>query len=88
MTAPWYTDPANLARLVRFYAADGEPLDHDEVVYLLEKPWKHADGWARMTTPCPECKAPAGEPCRDLDTGRRFTTCHSIRVEDATEEDR
>lgn len=80
----WYTDPSNLARLVAHLASEDPSLSAADVardVLPVIRRW--APEYAVASVVCPECKSPAGEPCRDLDTGRRLRGAHSTRIEDA-----
>ena len=47
-TAPWYDDHANLATLLRYLeqSEDGAP-DVDNIIDLLEKPWRWESEWAK-----------------------------------------
>lgn len=42
MTA-WYEDHRNLALLARYMSEQGDSVE--DVVYMLEKPWKFEDEW-------------------------------------------
>jgi len=59
VSAPWYADHANLARLVRWlelYDLDGDVLE------LLDKPWHWDAEWKRC-----EAWLPPAEACEDCD---------------------
>ena len=84
---PWRTDPASLARLVAYLASEDPSLTAAGVardVLPVIRRW--APEYAVAVAACPECKAPAGDCCRDIDTGRRLRGAHSTRIEDATGE--
>lgn len=38
----WYDDYANIAKAARYMADQGD-YSVEEIVYLIEKPWKHGD---------------------------------------------
>lgn len=84
MTAPWYTDPANLARLVAYLASDDPSLTAADVardVLPVIRRW--VPEYAVASVACPECKSEKGDSCRDLDTGCRLRGAHATRIEDA-----